>query len=83
MLFDEPTSALDPELEAEVVRVIQSLAKEGRTMIIVTHDMKLAQEVASHVIFLHDGIIEEEGLPDQVFNNPQSPRLKQFLLASH
>ena len=83
MLFDEPTSALDPELEAEVVRVIQSLAKEGRTMIIVTHDMKLAQEVASHVIFLHDGIIVEEGQPDQVFNNPQSPRLQQFLLASH
>jgi len=63
MLFDEPTSALDPELEAEVVRVIRSLADEGTTMLIVTHDMKLAFDVASHVIFLHDGVIVEQGTP--------------------
>ncbi len=82
MLFDEPTSALDPELEAEVVRVIQTLAEEGRTMIIVTHDMKMAYDVATHVIFLHDGVIVEEGTPDQVFNNTRSARLKQFLQSS-
>lgn len=82
MLFDEPTSALDPELEAEVVRVIKSLAQEGRTMIIVTHDMKLARDVANHVIFLHQGRIEEEGDPDEVFDNPKSERLQQFLSAT-
>ncbi|MGE4612080.1 MAG: amino acid ABC transporter ATP-binding protein [Paracoccaceae bacterium] len=82
MLFDEPTSALDPELEAEVVRVIKSLAKEGRTMIIVTHDMKLARDVADYVIFLHQGLIEEEGTPDEVFGNTKSERLKQFLSAT-
>jgi polar amino acid transport system ATP-binding protein len=82
MLFDEPTSALDPELEAEVVRVIKSLAQEGRTMIIVTHDMKLARDVANHVIFLHQGGIEEEGDPDKVFDNPKSERLQQFLSAT-
>ena len=82
MLFDEPTSALDPELEAEVVRVIQALAKEGRTMIIVTHDMKLAFDVANHVIFLHDGVIVEQGTPDEVFHNTRSPRLQQFLAAT-
>lgn len=82
MLFDEPTSALDPELEAEVVRVIQALAQEGRTMIIVTHDMKLAADVANHVIFLHDGVIVEQGTPDQVFKKTQSPRLQQFLRAT-
>ena len=82
MLFDEPTSALDPELEAEVVRVIQALAKEGRTMIIVTHDMKLAADVANHVIFLHEGVIVEQGIPEQVFNQTQSPRLRQFLKAT-
>ncbi|WP_137702040.1 ABC transporter ATP-binding protein [Marimonas lutisalis] len=79
LLFDEPTSALDPELEQEVVRVIKDLAAEGRTMMIVTHDMKLAQDVSDHVIFLHDGRIEEEGPPDQMFGNPQSERLKGFL----
>lgn len=79
MLFDEPTSALDPELEAEVVQVIKQLAHEGRTMLIVTHDMKLAYEVANHVIFLHEGIIDEEGSPQDVFNNTQSDRLKGFL----
>jgi len=82
MLFDEPTSALDPELEAEVVKVIKALAIEGRTMIIVTHDMKLARDVADHVIFLHQGLIEEEGAPDEVFGNPKSERLRQFLSAT-
>jgi polar amino acid transport system ATP-binding protein len=82
MLFDEPTSALDPELEAEVVRVIQALAQEGRTMIIVTHDMKLAHDVANHVIFLHGGVIVEQGTPDEVFNKTRTPRLQQFLRAT-
>ncbi|MEM7216282.1 MAG: ATP-binding cassette domain-containing protein [Pseudomonadota bacterium] len=82
MLFDEPTSALDPELEAEVVKVIKDLAKEGRTMIIVTHDMKLARDVANHVVFLHQGVIEEQGTPDEVFDNTRSQRLKQFLSAT-
>ncbi len=82
MLFDEPTSALDPELEAEVVKVIKALAAEGNTMIIVTHDMKLARELADHVVFLHQGLIEEEGTPQEVFDNPKSERLKQFLSAT-
>jgi len=82
MLFDEPTSALDPELQGEVVRVIKDLAEEGRTMLIVTHDMKMAHDVASHVIFLHDGVIEEEGTPSQIFENTRSPRLQQFLAAT-
>ncbi|MEM7289908.1 MAG: amino acid ABC transporter ATP-binding protein [Pseudomonadota bacterium] len=81
MLFDEPTSALDPELEAEVVQVIRELAEEGRTMIIVTHDMKLARDVANHVVFLHQGVIEEEGAPEALFDNPKSNRLQQFLSA--
>ncbi len=81
MLFDEPTSALDPELEAEVIQVIKDLAEEGRTMIIVTHDMKLALDVASHIIFLHTGVIEEEGKAEEVLMNPKSERLKQFLKA--
>jgi polar amino acid transport system ATP-binding protein len=79
LLFDEPTSALDPELEQEVVRVIRSLAEEGRTMILVTHDMRMAREISDHVVFLHEGRIEEEGPPDQLFGNPDSPRLRQFL----
>ena len=79
LLFDEPTSALDPELEQEVIRVIKALAEEGRTMIIVTHDMKLAADVADHVVFLHKGRIEEEGPPAAVFGNPRSDRLRQFL----
>ena len=79
MLFDEPTSALDPELEAEVVQVIKQLATEGRTMLIVTHDMKLAYEVANHVIFLHEGKILEEGTPEEVFKQTQSERLSTFL----
>jgi polar amino acid transport system ATP-binding protein len=82
LLFDEPTSALDPELEQEVVRVIQALAKEGRTMLIVTHDMKLAADVSDHVVFLHQGKIEEEGPPDAVFGAPKTDRLKGFLSAT-
>ena len=82
ILFDEPTSALDPELEQEVVRVIQHLAGEGRTMILVTHDMKLARDVSNHVMFLNQGIIEEEGSPETVFGNPRTERLQKFLRAS-
>jgi octopine/nopaline transport system ATP-binding protein len=79
MLFDEPTSALDPELVGEVLGVIRDLAAEGRTMILVTHEMKFAREVASHVIYLHNGRIEEEGPPAELFGAPKSDRLKQFL----
>ena len=79
MLFDEPTSALDPELVGEVLRVIRQLAEEGRTMLIVTHEMGFAREVASEVIFLHQGRIEEQGPPTQVFGNPRSERCRQFL----
>ncbi len=82
LLFDEPTSALDPELEQEVVKVIKSLAQEGRTMLIVTHDMKLAADVSDHVVFLHQGRIEEEGAPDAVFGAPKSERLRGFLSAT-
>ena len=83
LLFDEPTSALDPELEQEVIRVIKDLAAEGRTMIIVTHDMKLAADVSDHVIFLHQGLIEEQGPPDKLFGAPTSERLRGFLSATH
>ncbi|MDX1785768.1 ABC transporter ATP-binding protein [Roseovarius sp. ZX-A-9] len=79
LLFDEPTSALDPELEQEVVRVIKDLASEGRTMMIVTHDMKMAADVSDHVVFLHQGLIEEEGPPKDLFGAPKSERLQQFL----
>ncbi|MDX0661068.1 ATP-binding cassette domain-containing protein [Sinorhizobium medicae] len=79
MLFDEPTSALDPELVSEVLNVIRGLADEGRTMILVTHEMKFAREVSSHVIYLHNGRVEEEGPPDQLFGDTKSDRLKQFL----
>lgn len=79
LLFDEPTSALDPELEQEVVKVIKDLATEGRTMLIVTHDMKLAADVSDHVVFLHQGLIEEEGPPDMFFGAPKSKRLQGFL----
>lgn len=81
MLFDEPTSALDPELEVEVLRVIKLLADEGRTMILVTHDMDFARTVSDRVIFLHQGLIEEEGTPDEVFGATRSARLRQFLSA--
>ena len=82
LLFDEPTSALDPELEQEVIKVIKELAKEGRTMIMVTHDMNLAKDVSDKVVFLHHGIIEEEGSATDLFQKPKSKRLQQFLSAS-
>jgi polar amino acid transport system ATP-binding protein len=82
LLFDEPTSALDPELEQEVVRVIKDLAAEGRTMIIVTHDMRLAADVSDHVVFLHQGRIEEQGKPAELFGNPKTERLRGFLSAT-
>lgn len=82
MLFDEPTSALDPELVTEVLRVMQALAKEGRTMIVVTHEMGFARNVSNKVIFLHQGKIEEQGAPNTVLNNPQSTRLQKFLSGS-
>ncbi|MEY8843129.1 ATP-binding cassette domain-containing protein, partial [Cribrihabitans sp. XS_ASV171] len=82
LLFDEPTSALDPELEQEVIKVIKDLAAEGRTMIIVTHDMKMAADISSHVVFLHQGLIEEEGPPDTLFGAPRSDRLRGFLSAT-
>ena len=79
MLFDEPTSALDPELVGEVLTVIRDLAAEGRTMLLVTHEMKFAREVATHVVYLFEGRIEEQGPPAELFGNPKSARLKQFL----
>ncbi|CAJ5167210.1 ABC transporter [Burkholderia pseudomallei] len=82
MLFDEPTSALDPELVGEVLKVMQKLAEEGRTMIVVTHEMGFARNVSNHVMFLHQGRTEEEGQPADVLAWPQSERLKQFLSGS-
>ncbi|MEP6971602.1 MAG: ATP-binding cassette domain-containing protein [Betaproteobacteria bacterium] len=82
MLFDEPTSALDPELVVEVLKVMRKLAEEGRTMVVVTHEMGFAREVANHLIFLHQGQIEEEGVPSEVLANPKSERLGQFLSGS-
>ena len=82
MLFDEVTSALDPELVGGVLRVMQQLAEEGRTMLIVTHEMGFARNIASHVMFLHQGLVEEQGCPKDVFENPQSQRLQQFLSGS-
>jgi ABC-type histidine transport system ATPase subunit len=82
LLFDEPTSSLDPELVGEVLKVMKSLAEEGRTMIVVTHEMGFAREVASKVVFLHNGHIEEQGAPDEIFNSPKSERLKQFLASN-
>ncbi|NDV28741.1 amino acid ABC transporter ATP-binding protein [Desulfovibrio sp. JC010] len=79
ILFDEPTSALDPELVGEVLEVMQKLAKEGMTMIVVTHEMGFAKEVADRLIFIDEGIIQEEGDPTEVFANPKNPRLKDFL----
>jgi len=83
LMFDEPTSALDPELVGEVLRVMQTLAEEGRTMLIVTHEIGFAREVASEVIFLHDGRIEERGDARQVIDNPASERCRQFLSQSY
>ncbi|CAB3760557.1 histidine/lysine/arginine/ornithine ABC transporter ATP-binding protein [Burkholderia puraquae] len=82
MLFDEPTSALDPELVGEVLKVMQKLAEEGRTMIVVTHEMGFARNVSNHVMFLHQGRVEEEGVPSEVFANPKSERLRGFLSGS-
>ena len=82
MLFDEPTSALDPEMVGEVLRVMRQLAEEGRTMLVVTHEMGFAREVSSKVLFLHQGEIEEQGTPDQVFENPASERCRQFLASN-
>ena len=79
MLFDEPTSALDPEMVGEVLDVMRELASEGMTMVVVTHEMGFAREVSNRVIFLDDGVIAEEGAPDELFNNPKSERLKSFL----
>ena len=79
MLFDEPTSALDPEMVGEVLEVMKDLAKDGMTMVVVTHEMGFAREVADRVIFMNDGYIEEEGTPQEIFQNPQNERLKQFL----
>lgn len=83
MLFDEPTSALDPELVGEVLRVMQQLAEEGRTMVMVTHEMGFARNIATNVMFLHQGVVEEQGHPKDVLVNPQSQRLQQFLAGSH
>jgi len=82
MLFDEPTSALDPELVGEVLRVMRTLAGEGRTMLVVTHEMGFAREVSNRVVFLNHGVIEEEGKPADLFASPRSERLRQFL-SSH
>jgi general L-amino acid transport system ATP-binding protein len=82
MLFDEPTSALDPELVGEVLRVMRSLAEEGRTMLVVTHEMGFARDVSNRVVFLHKGVVEEEGAPAEVFGAPKSERFKQFI-SSH
>jgi len=79
MLFDEPTSALDPELVGEVLRVMRGVAEEGRTMIVVTHEMSFAREVSNHVVFLHQGRIEEQGDPQEVLLRPRSERLQAFL----
>jgi len=79
LCFDEPTSALDPELTAEVLRVIRSLKDQGRTMVVVTHEMDFARSVADRVIFMADGVIEEEGSPEEVFSNPKSEKTKAFL----
>lgn len=79
LLFDEPTSALDPELVGEVLGVMRSLAEEGRTMLVVTHEMAFARDVSNHVMFLHQGLVEEQGHPDQLFNQPKSERLQQFI----
>lgn len=79
LLFDEPTSALDPQTVGEVLRVMKKLADSGLTMIVVTHEMQFAQEVSDHVIFMDQGVIEEEGTPEQIFNHPKNERTKEFL----
>jgi ABC-type polar amino acid transport system ATPase subunit len=79
MLFDEPTSALDPEMVGEVLDVMKELARDGMTMVVVTHEMGFAREVGNRVIFMADGKLLEQGTPDELFGNPQSPRLQDFL----
>ena len=79
ILFDEPTSALDPEMVGEVLSVMKELAEDGMTMVVVTHEMGFAREVANRVMFINDGVIQEENSPKELFSNPQSPRLREFL----
>ena len=79
LLFDEPTSALDPEMVSEVLSVMQALANEGMTMLVVTHEMAFARDVSNHVVFMSDGVIGEEGTPEQVFEHPNNPRMIEFL----
>ena len=79
MLFDEPTSALDPELVNDVLKVIKDLANEGMTMVIVTHEMRFAREVSNNIVFIHEGVIGEQGAPEEIFNNPKTEELKRFL----
>ena len=79
LLFDEPTSALDPQMVGEVLQVMENLAKEGLTMLIVTHEMAFARDVSDRVIFMADGIIEEEGTPEEVFGSPKSEKTREFL----
>lgn len=79
MLFDEPTSALDPEMVGEVLQVMKDLAKEGMTMVVVTHEMKFAKEVASRVVFMDEGVIAEDGTPEEIFDHPKNERLKKFI----
>lgn len=79
MLFDEPTSALDPELVSEVLKVMRDLAAEGRTMLVVTHEMAFARDVSNRIVFLHQGLIEEQGTPQEMFSNPKSERFRQFI----
>ena len=81
LLFDEPTSALDPEMVGEVLEVMKDLAREGMTMVVVTHEMGFAREVADRILFMNEGYIEEEGSPDDIFQHPKSPRLQQFFKA--
>ncbi len=79
MLFDEPTSALDPEMVGEVLEVMKQLAREGMTMVVVTHEMGFAREVGSQIVFVDEGVIKERNAPKEFFENPQNPRLKDFL----
>ncbi len=79
MLFDEPTSALDPEMVGEVLEVMKQLAKDGMTMVVVTHEMGFAREVGTNIVFVDEGVIVEQGAPSEFFENPKSPRLKEFL----
>ena len=79
LLFDEPTSALDPEMVEDVLQVMKQLAKDGLTMIIVTHEMQFARDVSTRVVFMNKGVIAEEGTPDQIFNHPTQERTREFL----